>query len=64
VRGNVLEGLEAALQRWPAQGFDEIHLLGRRVPELRAAIAAAKPRELLRVPDYLTIVTHHNRRRR
>jgi hypothetical protein len=61
-RGPTSAGFSSS--RIPLPGFDEIHSLGRRIGELRAAIAAAPSREPLRIPDYLTIVTSHNRRRR
>lgn len=54
----------ASSSRIPLPGFDEIHALGGRIAEMRAAIAAAPVREELQVPDYLAIVTSHNRRRR
>jgi hypothetical protein len=50
--------------RVPLPGFDEIHALGGRLADLRAAIRAAPVREAERVPDYLSIVAGHNRRRR
>lgn len=53
----------ASSMRIPLPGFDEIHALGRRMTELRAAAAAAPSREPLRIPDYLSIVASHNRRR-
>ncbi|MBI2389458.1 MAG: hypothetical protein HYV09_07660 [Deltaproteobacteria bacterium] len=45
-------------------GLDEIHALGRRMAELRAAAATAPTRAPVRIPDYLSIVSQHNRRRR
>ncbi len=76
VHGQSLDGIEASLDNWPVPdslrsgrprpmttGLDEIHALGRRMDDLRAAAAAAPVRELVKVPDYFSLVMSHNRRR-
>ena len=50
--------------RPPAPDPREVYALARRMADLRGAAAAAPPREALRVPDYVALVTGHNRRRR
>lgn len=80
LRGTTLDKIEEALDRWPVAdsrrasrgsnprwtpgGLDEVYALGRRLDELRAAAAAAPVREPIKVPDYLALVTAHNRRRK
>jgi hypothetical protein len=78
LRGTTLDAIEDALDRWPIAdsrrpsnrgrtspgGLDEVYALGRRLDELRVAAAAAPLREPNRVPDYLALVTAHNRRRK
>jgi hypothetical protein len=76
LRGSTVDAIEEALDRWPiadsrragsmrpvATGLDEVYALGRRANELRAAIAAARPPSPAKLPDYLSIVRTHNRRR-
>jgi hypothetical protein len=49
--------------RPPTAGLDEIHALGRRADELRAATAARTSGSTAPMPDYLALVRNHNRRR-
>jgi len=78
LRGTTLDAIEDALDRWPIAdskrassrgraspgGLDEVYALGRRIEELRAAAAVAPARDPIRIPDYLALVTAHNRRRK
>jgi len=71
LRGAALDAVENALDRWPsvdsrkaAFGLDEVHALGRRASELRAALRPEPPPTPIKPPDYLAIVSSANRRRR
>jgi hypothetical protein len=71
LRGGALDAVENALDRWPsadsrksAFGLDEVHALGRRANELRAALLPDPPERPQKPPDYLAIVSASNRRRR
>ena len=71
LRGVGLDALLAALERWPVAdggkrasfGLDEVHALGRRAADLRAAVGKAPFLDEVKVPDYLALVHQHNRRR-
>lgn len=75
VRGTTIDALEEALDRWPvadsrragtrpvAPGLDEVYAIGRRANELRAAVSVSHPVPDTQVPDYLSLVRAHNRRR-
>ncbi|GAC1569852.1 MAG: hypothetical protein NVS3B20_23190 [Polyangiales bacterium] len=73
LRGASLDAISDALDRWPAPesrraalGLDEVHVLGRRMRELRASVRSDLPTpsdaSSARVPDYVALVDAHNRR--
>jgi hypothetical protein len=73
LRGDGIDDLGAALERWPVGegkrslfGLDEVQALGRRARELREASAIGLSRRTSRegAPDWEQLVSGHNRRRK
>lgn len=77
VHGSTLDAIEAALDKWPVAdsrrggarlshttGLDEVHAMGRRMADLRAAASRAPERDPVKIPDYYALVMGHNSRRR